>query len=108
MNGNPYSRILQTMQQQGGKNNGQPMSVGCVATVNPLSVRYNNVVVTNGVCCRFPQMPETLKEAIGKDSSLQPELKDFLNGLYEAFNLLEGDNVIVQKAGNNLYILGKA
>lgn len=108
MNGNPYSRMLQTMQQQGEKNNEQPMSVGCVASVNPLSIRYNNVVATNGVCCRFPQMPETVKQTIDKDSSLQPELKDFLNGLYEAFNLQEGDSVIVQKTGNSLYILGKA
>lgn len=96
------------MQQQGEKSNGQPMSTGCVASVNPLSVRYNNVVVTNGVCCRFPQMPETVKEAIGKEPDIQQELKDFLNGLYDAFNLQEGDSVIVQKAGNILYVLGKA
>lgn len=96
------------MQQQGGKNSGQPMSVGCVASVNPLGVRYNNVVVTDGVCCRFPQMPETVIESIQMDPGLQPELKDFLTGLYDAFNLQEGDSVIVQKTGNNLYILGKA
>ena len=96
------------MQQQGEKSNGQPMSIGCVVSVNPLSVKYNNVVVTNGVCCRLPQMPETVKETVEKEPGLQQELKDFLNGLYEAFNLQEGDNVIVQKAGNNLFILGKA
>lgn len=96
------------MQQQGEKNNGQPMSTACVASVNPLSVRYNNVVVTDGVCCRLPRMPEAAKEAIEKEPGIQQELKDFLNGLYDAFNLQEGDSVIVQKAGNMLYVLGKA
>lgn len=108
MNGNPYSRLLNTIKQQGEKNNGQVMSVGSVASIEPLSIKYNQVIVTNGVYCKFPQMPKTVLEAIEKDTNLTSEVKDFLKCIYESFNLQIEDKVIVQKVGNNLYILGKA
>lgn len=96
------------MQRQGEKNNGQPMSAGSVVSVDPLRVRYNNVVVSDGIRCRLPQMPETIRQMIDEETGIQPELKEFLSTIYDAFNLQEGDSVIVQKAGNELYILGKA
>ena len=104
MKGNPYSRMIQAMQRQGEKKNEQPMSTGVVVSVEPLCIRYNNVMVTNGVHCRFP---ETMREEIEKEENIKNGLKQFLTGLYDAFNLEEGDAVIVQKSGNNLYILGK-
>lgn len=107
MKGNPYSRMIQTMQRQGEKKNEQPMSTGVVVSVNPLCVKYNNVEVINGVQCRLPQMPETIRGEIEKECYLSSELKTFLTGLYDTFNLKQGDGVIVQKSGNNLYILGK-
>lgn len=107
MRGNPYSRMIQTMQRQGEKKNEQPMSTGVVTSINPLRVKYNNVEVMNGVHCKLPQMPETIRTEIEKEYYISPELKHFLTSLYDALNLKKGDGVIVQKSGNNLYILGK-
>lgn len=107
MKGNPYSRMIQTMRRQGEKRNEQPMSTGVVVSVNPLCVKYNNVEVMNGVHCKLPQLPETILTAIEEEHDMSPDLKLFLTGLYDALNLKEGDGVIVQKSGNNLYILGK-
>ncbi len=107
MKGNPYSRMIQTMQRQGEKKNEQPMSTGVVMSVDPLRIKYNNVEIVNGVHCRFPRMPETMREEIEKEENISNGLKQFLTGLYDAFNLEEDDVVIVQKSGNNLYILGK-
>ncbi len=95
------------MQRQGEKKNEQPMSTGVVMSVDPLRIKYNNVEIMNGVHCRFPRMPETMREEIGKEENISAGLKQFLTGLYDSFNLEEDDVVIVQKSGNNLYILGK-
>lgn len=107
MKGNPYSRMIQTMQRQGEKKNEQPMSTGVVMSVDPLRIKYNNVEIMNGVHCRFPRMPETMREEIEREENISAGLKQFLTGLYDSFNLEEDDVVIVQKSGNNLYILGK-
>lgn len=95
------------MQRQGEKRNEQPMSTGVVMSVDPLRIKYNNVEIMNGVHCRFPRMPETMREEIEREENISAGLKQFLTGLYDAFNLEEDDVVIVQKSGNNLYILGK-
>ena len=94
------------MQRQGEKKNEQPMSTGVVMSVDPLRIKYNNVEIMNGVHCRFPRMPETMREEIEREENISAGLKQFLTGLYDSFNL-EDDVVIVQKSGNNLYILGK-
>lgn len=107
MKGNPYSRMIQTMQRQGEKKNEQPMSTGVVMSVDPLRIKYNNVEIMNGVHCRFPRMPETMREEIEREENISAGLKQFLTGLYDSFNLEKDDVVIVQKSGNNLYILGK-
>lgn len=107
MKGNPYSRILDSMRRQGKAENEQPMSSGTVLSVNPLSIRYNNVAVTGGVKSRLLQMPETIPDMIEREAGLSPDLKAFLKGVYDTLNLQEGDDVIVQKSGNNLYIIGK-
>ncbi len=98
MKGNPYSRMIQTMQRQGEKKNEQPMSTGVVMSVDPLRIKYNNVEIMNG---------ETMREEIEREENISAGLKQFLTGLYDSFNLEEDDVVIVQKSGNNLYILGK-
>ncbi len=95
------------MQRQGEKKNEQPMSTGVVMSVDPLRIKYNNVEIMNGVHCRFPRMPETMREEIEREENISAGLKQFLTGLYDSFNLEEDDVVIVQKSGNNLYILGK-
>ena len=95
------------MQRQGEKKNEQPMSTGVVMSVDPLRIKYNNVEIMNGVPCRFPRMPETMREEIEREENISAGLKQFLTGLYDSFNLEEDDVVIVQKSGNNLYILGK-
>ena len=95
------------MQRQGEKKNEQPMSTGVVMSVDPLRIKYNNVEIMNGVHCRFPRMPETMREEIEREETISAGLKQFLTGLYDSFNLEEDDVVIVQKSGNNLYILGK-
>ena len=95
------------MQRQGEKKNEQPMSTGVVMSVDPLRIKYNNVEIMNGVYCRFPRMPETMREEIEREENISAGLKQFLTGLYDSFNLEEDDVVIVQKSGNNLYILGK-
>ena len=89
------------------KKNEQPMSTGVVMSVDPLRIKYNNVEIMNGVHCRFPRMPETMREEIEREENISAGLKQFLTGLYDSFNLEEDDVVIVQKSGNNLYILGK-
>ena len=76
-------------------------------SVDPLRIKYNNVEIMNGVHCRFPRMPETMREEIEREENISAGLKQFLTGLYDSFNLEEDDVVIVQKSGNNLYILGK-
>lgn len=107
MKGNPYSRILDTMRRQGKAEKEQPMSSGTVMSVNPLSVRYNGVIVTDGVKSRLLQLPETIPDMIEQEKGISPELKAFLKGVYDTLNLKEEDGVIVQKSGNNLYIVGK-
>lgn len=107
MKGNAYSRLVDIMRRQGAQNNEQPMSSGTVVSVNPLCVRYNNVTITSGVRSRLLQLPDTMPDIIEKEPGLSAELKSFLKGVYDALNLKEGDDVIVQKTGNNLYIIGK-
>ena len=70
MKGNPYSRMIQTMQRQGEKKNEQPMSTGVVMSVDPLRIKYNNVEIMNGVHCRFPRMPETMREEIEREENI--------------------------------------
>lgn len=108
MKGNAYSRILNTMQRQGSKDNEMPLTTGTVESIEPLTIMFNNVKATDSVICKMPHMDKKAIEAIENNGSIPDELKSYLTEFNKAFNLEPGDKVIVQKSGNTLYVLGKA
>lgn len=108
MKGNAYSRILDSMRRQGSKDNEMPLTTGKVISVDPLTVLYNEVKATGSVRCMMPRMDKKIIEAIEKDEGISSDLKTYLTEFNKAFNLEPGDEVMIQKAGNILYILGKA
>lgn len=108
MKGNPYSRILNTMERQGARQNELPLSTGTILSAEPLTILFNGVKVSGSVRCMLPCMDKKIMEEINRDEGVSQSLKTYLTEFDKAFNLQEGDRVMVQKAGNLLYVLGKA
>ncbi|MCI5610167.1 MAG: DUF2577 domain-containing protein [Roseburia sp.] len=108
MKGNPYSRILKTMERQGAKQNPLELTTGTVVSTEPLSIMFNGVTATDSVRCTLPHMDKKVMEEINKEENISSGLKTYLTEFNKAFNLDVGDKVMVQKVNNILYVLGKA
>lgn len=97
------------MQRQGKKQNGFDMDMGKVVSVNPVSISYNNVLITSGIILGgCMQASDDLEQIITKEQNISTELKEVLKSISSTIKLQPGDEVILQRVGNKFYIVGKA
>lgn len=106
--GNPYSRMINTMREEGAYNNGYNMELATIISVCPLKIKYNDVIISSGIYCnKMFLMKEDLKAALADEVYIGDDVKDILNKVYEYFKFAVNDIVIVQRVDNNFYICGK-
>lgn len=97
------------MRSQGKKDNGFDMKPALVTSIDPISIQYDSVAISSGIYCNEVfSSNEKLEDILQAEEYISDSLKEFLNTLYRRFKLEVGDIVIVQRTGNEFYILGKA
>lgn len=107
MAGNPYSNLANLMRSQGKKENGFSMKVAVVTGVKPLCILYDNVSISNNIHCNSVCTLEDKLEEILEGENLSDRLKGSLKSLFKGFQLETGDKVLVQRVGNDFFILNK-
>lgn len=103
----PYSRMIDLMRTEGSAYNDYPLLVADVLTVAPLTIRYNDTDIppTVGIWC--PAEMIRIKDPTNI-STVESGLKECLISLYQAFTIAPGDKVFAKRAGDKIFILGKA
>lgn len=105
----PYSSLIVAMREEGAKHNGFDMMMCAVISVQPVSVRYNGVTISRNIYC-YPAIlgdDSQLEQILAGEPQLSAGFKSFLTDLYNKFKLSVGDMVVVQRVGNNFFVLGK-
>ena len=101
---NPYTELSKIMEQRGATLNGYNLEVAKVISINPLTIRVGEVDISVNLNIN-PAMILNLNT----DSILTEEtgLKEVLKSLLNAVQIKQGDLVVVQRVGDNFYILSK-
>ena len=108
MNGDPYSRFVQKMRQEGAHDNGFQIQMEKVISVEPLTISYNNVPISESVITSQISVSDIeLEQILSTETGISVELKQVLNDFYNMIKLAPGDNIMVQRVDNFFYILGK-
>lgn len=109
-NGNPFARILKTMERQGEKLNGYDMGIATIKSVKPLVIADKGNLIKEHLFCNAlitSDKDEELEEILAKEEYISDDLKEFLKGLYKELRVDIGDTVLTQRVGNSFYICGK-
>lgn len=106
----PYSRLVNAMREEGEYNNSFEMAVCVVASVDPLAISYNDVLIDHNIYCNegwiYPEDP--LEEILAGEEYVSEGFKSYLNDLNRKLKIQAGDMVMVQRVGNSFLVLGKA
>lgn len=106
--GNPYSRMIHIMRNQGSYKNGFQMERATVIGISPLVIKVNEVsIVKNVFCNEVVNSNEELEELLAVEEGISESLKSFLKDVYKKTRLEVGDMVLVQRVENSFYVLGK-
>lgn len=108
-NNDVYSRLLKCMQRQGKVHNGFDMEMAEILSTEPISISYNNVMISSGIVMGSCfQSATDLETVISTEEHISEGLKNGLKAMLNTVKLQKGDQVIVQRVGNMFYIVGKA
>lgn len=108
-NNDVYSRLLKCMQRQGKVHNGFDMATAEILSTEPISISYNNVIISSGIVMGSCfQSADDLEMVINTEEHISEGLKNGLKNILNTVKLQKGDQVIVQRVENKFYIVGKA
>lgn len=101
---NPYVELTKIIEQRGATLNGYDLEVAKVINLSPLTIKVGEVDVSVNLSVNTLMLIDVkVDEIITEETGLKEALKSILKAvLIEA-----GDFVIVQRVGNNFYILSK-
>lgn len=108
--GDPFARILKTMERQGTNLNGYDMSIATIKSVKPLVIADKGNLIEEHLVCNgliTSDKDEELAAILEKEKYISEELKAFLKELYKELRTDIGDKVLVQRVKNSFYICGK-
>lgn len=106
---NPYSRMIELMEQHGAALNGQDMALATVVSVSPPVIRIGEAAVGVNLYCNPALLVGQDPQAVATDET---GLKQCLTGIYRALKMQPGDTILVQPvrgtgSGDAFFILGK-
>lgn len=101
---NPYSRMLEMMEERGETRNGYQMTAAVVLSVSPLTIMVNETQISVNVHCN-PALLLGLKPETVQTEEIA--LKKCLTDFYSAFRLTVNDRVLVQQVGDQFYVICK-
>lgn len=101
---NPYSRMIELMEERGAARNGFDLEEAVVLGISPLRIRVGETEVAVNLHCNPALMLELNPSSV---QTSETALKQCLNSFYNAFKLNVNDKVLVQRVGNNFYIICK-
>jgi hypothetical protein len=101
---NPYTELSKIMEQRGAALNGYSLEVAKVISTNPLTIRMGEVDISVNLSINPALILEVDPDNIVTD---EDGLKEALKSLLNTFKVNSGDSVVVQRVGNNFYILSK-
>lgn len=108
--GDPYARMIEIMKRQGKYYNGYEMALAQVTGVAPVTIAVNGLPVAEHIYCNQlinSDEDGNLAAILEAEEYITPALKSFLQELYQELRVHPGDQVLVQRAGNNFFICGK-
>ena len=101
---NPYSRMIELMEERGAARNGYDMAEATVVNTSPLSIRVGETEISVNLICHPALLLGINPSGI---STTETALKQCLTSFYHAFQLHIGDPVLVQRVGDMFYVLCK-
>lgn len=106
----PYSRLVKAMREEGKYNNSFEMAVCVVASIDPLAISYNNVLIDHNIYCNeaWIDPEDPLEEILAGEEYVSEGFKSYLSDLNKKLKIQVGDMVMVQRVKNSFLILGKA
>lgn len=99
---NPYSRLVEMMEENGEKRNGHDLEEAVVTGISPLALRIGETDVSVNISCHPALVLGLNPSGI---STKETALKQCLTSFYSTFQLHAGDRVLVQRVRDRFYVL---